>query len=104
MKEKYIKIILAILTSFFILSIFYLNIDKIKYQKNITFGKYNLRSLLGDDINYDTSTRTDKDDIESIENCQNTEYKYFIQYISGYNVTFDKDIDTDRSVRNKYII
>lgn len=103
MKEKYI-IILAILTSFFILSICYLSIDKIKNQKNITFGKYNLRSLLDNDINYDTSIRTDKDDRESIENCQNTEYKYFIQYISGYNVTFDKDIDTDRSVKNKYII
>ena len=103
MKEKYI-IILAILTSFFILNIYYLNIDKIKNQKNITFGKYNLRSLLDNDINYDTSIRTDKNDRESIENCQNTEYKYFIQYISGYNVTFDKDIDTDRSVKNKYII
>ena len=53
------------------------------------------------ELNYDSSFR-EGEDKESVENCEKTDYKYFFQYISGYNVTFDKTVDTERSVRNHY--
>ena len=90
----------------FILLIFLYNIKifektftQIKIIKNNILEKYNLRFLFAKN-NYDSSQRTDKGDIDSIENCENTDYKYFVQYITGYNVTFEKKLDGKRAVSN----
>ena len=93
MKIKYIKI-LILLISFYLLNRFGI-IKNIKLQ---FIERYNLRFLLDSNNNYDKSGRTDQNDLESIENCENSDYKYFFEYITGHNVTFDKKIDTDRAV------
>ena len=65
--------------------------------------------MLDNAIDYDTSNRYDED-LESIKQCKNSDYKYFIQYVTGHNVTFDKDIETKYAVStlyqfyNKYLI
>ncbi len=82
------------------ISIYQLIFLKSNNKKENLIENDNLRFLTIDPENYDTSSRTDKDDLDSIEICKNTDYKYFIQYISGYNTTFDRYIDTDRAVRN----
>ena len=95
MKIKFIKI-LILLISFYLLNIFGI-IKNIKFK---FLERYNLRFLFDSNNNYDKSGRTDKNDIESIENCENSDYKYFYEYVTGHNVTFDKKIDTDRAVSN----
>ena len=94
MKKKY-NIILILLISFFSLNLF----RAIKIINSNIIDKYNLRFLESEEI-YDKSGRTDKKDLESIENCENSDYKYFFEYITGHNVTFSKNIDTDRAVSN----
>lgn len=96
----YIYKILLLLICFGYISIFEMNIIDIKNIKINFLEKYNLRFLYDSKNDYDTSSRIDKDDINSIENCQNTDYKYFVEYISGHNVTFDKDIEKERAVSN----
>ena len=93
MKIKYIKI-LILLISFYLLN----RLGIIKNIKLQFIERYNLRFLLDSNNNYDKSGRTDQNDLESIENCENSDYKYFFEYITGHNVTFDKKIDTDRAV------
>lgn len=100
MKNKFWKFVI------FLICFYSLDIFKItKFFKINTFEEYNIRFLLDDTtINYDISNRENKEDIESIKNCENSDYKYFLNYITGYNITFDKTIDQSRAVRNKYII
>ena len=95
MKEKNI-IIITILISFCVFCSVCNPIQEIKKSIN-----RNLRFLIEMELNYDSSFR-EGEDKESVENCEKTDYKYFFQYISGYNVTFDKTVDTERSVRNHY--
>ena len=92
--------IFILLMCFCFISVFEMNIANIKNIKINILEKYNLRFLYDSKNDYDTSSRIDKDDINSIENCQNTDYKYFVEYISGHNVTFDKDIEKERAVSN----
>ena len=68
------------------------------YIRTNFLKKNNFRYLLTQQENFDKSTRTNKEDLKSIENCENSDYKYFLEYITGHNVTFDKYIDTDRAV------
>jgi hypothetical protein len=88
MKGKYIIIILLLFNI----------IQNVNNKNSNTTEKKRKRLLLDLDINYDSSNREGKDK-ESIEICQNSDYKYFINYISGYNITFDKDIEQDGAVR-----
>ena len=101
MKYKYLKL-------FFLLICFYsFNIFGISnYIKTNFIENNNFRYLLDTKVNFDKSTRPNKEDLKSIENCENSDYKYFLEYITGHNVTFDKDIDTERAVSlyNIYII
>ena len=60
--------------------------------------KNNFRNLLDTKINFDKSTRNYNDDLKSIENCENSDYKYFLEYITGHNVTFDKNINNETAV------
>ena len=48
-------------------------------------------------IPYDTSSRSDSGDKSSIRNCQDTSYKYFIHYVAGHEVTFEKFINHDNA-------
>ena len=96
MKIKYIKI-LILLICFYLLNIFGI-IKNIKFH---FLERLSLRFLLdSSNYNYDKSGRTDKNDLESIENCEKSDYNYFFEYITGHDVTFDKKIDTDRAVSN----
>ena len=94
MKIKYIKIPILLL-SFYLLNIFGI-------IKNINLHfleRINFRYLLDSNNNYDKTGRTDKNDLESIENCEKSDYKYFYEYITGHDVIFDKEIVTERAVR-----
>lgn len=101
MKYKYLKLIfLLICFCFYSSNIFSIS----NYIKSYFLEKKNFRYLLDSKVNFDKSTRTDKEDLKSIENCENSDYKYFLEYITGHNFTFNKDIDIERAVSlyNKY--
>lgn len=100
---EYIFKIFLLLICFGFISIFEMNIIDIKNIKINILEKYNLRFLLGSTIDYDSSSRKNKDDLESIENCEKTDFKYFVEYITGHNITFDKYVDKERAVSNLYI-
>ena len=105
MKYDKIKIkIFIILIFLYNIKILEISFAKIKEINNHIWEKYNLRFLLTKN-NYDSSQRT-QSDIDSIENCEKTDYQYFVQYITGHNVTFDKKkVDRKRAVSNiQYII
>ena len=99
----YIYKILLLLICFGYISIFEMNIIDIKNIKINFLEKYNLRFLYSSKVEYDSSSRTDKDDLKSIENCEKTDYKYFVEYISGHNITFDKYVEKERAVSKLYI-
>ena len=61
----------------------------------------NLRKLWDETIRYDISSRSNTDDRESIENCRDSDYKYFIHYVTGQNYTFNQFINRDNAVSNK---
>lgn len=107
MKLKFTKIKLKtfiLLIFLYNLNIFEIDFTTIKTIKNNILEKYNLRFLFSNN-NYDYSQRTDKDDIKSIENCEKTDYQYLVQYITGHEVSFDKDLNQKRAVSEiQYII
>jgi hypothetical protein len=88
--------------------IFQINVINGKKLNSSYSKKNNLRVLWDNTIEYDTSNRYDED-LESIKQCKNSEYKYFIQYVTGHQVTFDKAIETKYAVSllkllfNKYL-
>ena len=94
MTAKYIRIFQLLM--FFIIE----NINIIKGKKIETNNPQNfkLRRLWEETINDDTTYREDEDDKKSIELCNNSDYKYFIQYVTGHNTTFDKDINKEYAV------
>ena len=63
-------------------------------------SKINLRKLWNEDIEYDDSRRSE-DEQDSIDHCRNSDYKYFIHYVTGENYTFTKGslINKDNAVR-----
>jgi hypothetical protein len=77
--------------------IFQINLINGKKLNSSHLKKNNLRVLSDNSIDYDTSNRYDED-LESIKQCKNSEYKYFIQYVTGHNVTFNKAIETKYAV------
>lgn len=95
MKFKYIKIIFALIGFY---SLHLLGITN-NIKANL-FEQFNLRFLSDSKINYDKSSRTDNDDIKSIEICEKSDFKYFYEYVTGFNVTFDEYIDKSRAVSN----
>ena len=90
MKVKYIILLILL----------FIKIQTVKPKSSNNIGK-KLRFLLDNTINYDSSLREGADK-ESVENCKNIDYKYFINYISGYDITFDKNISIDGAVRINY--
>ena len=63
----------------------------------------NLRKLWDETIKYDISSRN-TDEIESIEHCRDSDYKYFIHYVAGQNYSFSQFINRDNAVSNKKYI
>lgn len=59
----------------------------------------NLRKLWNEKVDYDDSKRIGEED--SIAHCRNSNYKYFIHYVTGENYTFNKIslINQDNAVR-----
>lgn len=92
-----IKVFQLLLMYFLILMIFQINLINGKKLNSSHLKKNNLRVLSDNSIDYDTSNRYDED-LESIKQCKNSEYKYFIQYVTGHNVTFNKAIETKYAV------
>jgi hypothetical protein len=86
MKTKYLVPIIMLI-GFFLIYIF----KNGKIVKINTLGELNLRFLLDEVMNFDISKRTNKEDKDSIKNCQNSDSKYFIQYITGYTVSFNNN-------------
>lgn len=65
-----------------------------------------LRSLWDETVRFDTSGR-DSSELDSIEHCKRTDYKYKIFYATGQNYTFNQFINRDDAVRKSnlfYII
>jgi len=96
MKGEYIKIF-SLLIALFYINILEINNIRLKNkQKNNNINNKNdYFRLLYD---YDTSKRNNKDDIESIENCENSYGDYFSYLTNGQEIKFDKYIDSRDSV------
>jgi hypothetical protein len=97
MKFIYIRIIL------FLICFHTLNTSEIIKTIKSNLSKKNFLRLLDINLNYDKNTRTDED-LDSIENCENSDNKYFLYYLKVYNLTFDKNLDLDRAVSWNNII
>ena len=96
MKGEYIKIFSLLIAIFYVNFLEINNIRTTNKKKNYYAGNENdYFRLLYD---YDTSTRTNKDDIESIENCENSYGNYFSYLTNGQEIKFDKYIDSRDSV------
>ena len=94
MKHKAIIEILIII--FFISNIQFIISSK-SITKNITSKNFYHRLLLEEGEEYDKTFR-ELDELDSIEHCEDADYKYFFQYVSGYNVSFDKQIIKEYAV------
>ena len=94
MKAEYIKIFSLLI------SLFYVNILELNNlrKRNKSSNKNDIEYFRLLDDEYDTSKRNNKDDIDSIEKCQDSDKDYFSYYIKGEKFTFDKYIDEKNSV------
>ena len=62
--------------------------------------KGHLRKLWNEDIDEGLYRKIDSAEEESIKHCKNSDYKYFIYYVTGQNYTFDQYINYDNAVSN----
>ena len=60
--------------------------------------KNKIRNLWDETIKYDASQRP-PEEVDSIEHCRNSDYKYFIHYVAGETYTFKQFINEDNAVR-----
>ena len=102
MKNEYIKIFSLLI------AIFYVNILEVNYIRQANKRKTDVINNDEDYVRYlkdedYTSSRTNKDDIKSIENCQNSDDNYFSYFVSGEEFKFNKYVDTRDSVINIFI-
>ena len=63
-------------------------------------NKNTLRKLWNEDIDEGLYRKIDSDEKDSIKHCKNSDYKYFIYYVTGQNYTFDEYINYDNAVSN----
>ena len=96
MKSEYIKIFSLLITIFYI-NIFEINnLRTLNKKKNDDIDKKNdYFRLLYD---YDTSNRNNNEDVESIENCEDSDGDYFSYLVSGQEFKFNKYVDSRDSV------
>ena len=88
----------------FIILILILDLTKETEDNHIiTNIKGHLRNLWEEDIYYDDSKR-ESEEKKSIKHCRNSDYKYFIFYITGQTYNFSKKyINEDNAVSFIYI-
>ena len=76
---------------YFMIFIILITILNLTHENNHNFTtknlKEHLRNLWNEDVKYDDSNR-DPEERKSINHCRNSDYKYFIIYVSGYNYDF----------------
>ena len=96
MKSEYIKIFSLLITIFYI-NIFEINnLRTLNKKKNDDIdNKNDYFRLLYD---YDTSNRNNNEDVESIENCEDSDGDYFSYLVSGQEFKFNKYVDSRDSV------
>lgn len=78
---------------FFYLLFFLRNINgkwSINHEKN-------LRNLWEENMNYDSSDRNNNE-LDSIEHCAKSDFKYFSYVVSGQEVIFGKSINNENAV------
>ena len=96
MKGEYIKIFSLLIALFYINILEINNIRLNNKQKNNNINNKNdYFRLLYD---YDTSGRSNSDDIDSIENCESSDEDYFSYLTTGQEFKFDKYVDSRDSV------
>ena len=103
MKSDYIKIFSLLIILFFVNFLEFRNIkkeNKTKANNNNSENDY-FRILKNE---YDTSSRENDDDKESIEKCQDIDEGYFSYLLGNKPFTFDKYVDKRDSVTNIFII
>ena len=104
-KNKYSFILLIFIISF-------INITKENEVRNsinniiillqLSFPNFkgHLRKLWNEDIDEGLYRKIDSAEEDSIKHCKNSNYKYFIYYVTGQNYTFDQYINYDNAVSN----
>jgi hypothetical protein len=96
MKGEYIKIFSILIAIFYVNFLEINNIRATNKKKNYYAGNQNdYFRLLYD---YDTSGRSNSDDIDSIENCESSDEDYFSYLTTGQEFKFDKYVDSRDSV------
>ena len=68
------------------------------------YSKNSLRELWDETVVYNENARENKEERESIQHCRDSNYKYFIHYVSGQTYTFTQFINRDNAVRIYYNI
>ena len=79
-----------------------LNFNNLKIFFGLKKESYfnNLRNLWEEEMEYDPKKRNSSEDIESLETCASSNYKYFSFILSGAPVSFDHFINEDNAVRH----
>ena len=62
-----------------------------------TLPEANYRNLWEEKVKYNSTGRSDEEK-ESLEKCENSDYKYFIHFVAGNNVIFEKYVNKDNAV------
>lgn len=96
MKNEYFKIFCLLIAIFYVNFLEINHIRALNKKKNDNINNKNdYFRLLYD---YDTSSRKNNDDVESIENCEDSDGDYFSYLISGQEFKFTKYVDSRDSV------
>ena len=103
-RNKYSFILLIFIISFINITKEEVN-NSINYiiiflQLSLSNFKGHLRKLWNEDIDEGLYRKIDSAEEESIKHCKNSDYKYFIYYVTGQNYTFDQYINYDNAVSN----
>ena len=67
-------------------------------------SKNHLRKTWEEVVKYDKSRITDPDEKDAVEKCEDSDYKYFIHFVTGNNVIYDKGYNRDNAVSYIFII
>ena len=85
------------ISNFLLLLILNLVIYIYTREPSIIFSSH-LRKNWEEVVRYDSSHITDTEEKKSLEKCEDSDYKYFIHFVSGNDVTFERFINKDNAV------
>ena len=103
MKLEGKKLIFFIILIFLFIRFCVIYEQKKKNNKGISKSIIFLRKLWDETIRFDTTYRNNEE-LESIEHCRDSDYKYFIHYVAGQNYTFNQFINRDNAVKSNFLI